>query len=646
MKIVPGRAVDVRSPQANDKDDKSLGLDQPITRRDFLNSTLLASGGLLLGSLSPMQLLNQQDWTGYGGVGDYRNSNGNTLEVLAAGHQIRDGVFDSLPADVIDTGEIHDCVVVGGGISGLAAALFFQRLAGDGKKCLVLDNHPIFGGEAKRNEFIVDGHRLMTHQGSAFFLVPFPHSFIGQFYQSIGLQSPRLHYQQWAGPGPDMQLPTTPYPDTSPAYGFYFGAKFGCHPGVWLIDPWAKRLAGAPLPAQAKADLLRWRNGELNFTGPQYYGDTICRRLDSMTQEEHMIERYGISRETIRTYLSPVEGGGSGLGPDALSAFADYAAALLHPMDDSQETGMQMFPGGNAGFARLITKTLIPDAIAGPHTLESVCRNDVNFGALDKPGAPTRIRLESTVVSVKHEGDPQKSASVAVVYARGRRVYRVKARSVVMAGGSWTTKHVVRDLPLEQAAAYDQFHRSPCLMANVAVRNWRFLHKLGISGCRWFEGIGNYMQVRKMADVGADSSTIGPDSPVVLTLKILYSYPGLPTADQGHRGRAEMISTPFREYEHKIREQFNDMFARSGFDVRRDIAGIILNRWGHAYLNPQPGFFFGKDGKPAPPDVLRATPFGRVAFANTDLAGIMDHRCSIQEAHRAVQQLLDQGISE
>ena len=87
------------------------------------------------------------------------------------------------------------------------------------------------------------------------------------------------------------------------------------------------------------------------------------------------------------------------------------------------------------------------------------------------------------------------------------------------------------------------------------------------------------------------------------------------------------------------------MFSRSGFDPKNDIAGIILNRWGHAYLTPPPGFFFGKDGKPAPGDLLRAAPFGRIAFANTDLSGVADHRSSIIEANRAVGQLLDQVLS-
>ena len=617
-----------------------------ITRRDFLNGVLLASGGLLLQGLSPLELLGQDEaFNGYGGVGDYSKSNGNTLEVLRAGHQIRDGRFNSLPADLIDSGETYDCVIVGGGISGLAAALFFQRLAGPDKTCLVLDNHAIFGGEAKRNDFMVDGHRLTAHQGSAFFPVPYPRSFIARFYESIGMKSPRFEYQRWSGNAPEMPLPTTPYPENGKNYGFYFGAGFGQNPGLWMVDPWGKKLEGAPISAQAKADLLRWNSGgDPAFQRPKYFGDPISRRLDTMTLEDHYIERYGISRETIRKYLSPVEGGGYGIGPDALSAYTDYSADMLHPLDDSEENGAQMFPGGNTGFARLIVKTLIPESIAGDSSLEAACRGNVNFAALDHAGSATRIRLGSTAVWVEHDGDPGKSQQVQIVYTKGGKTSRVRARSAIMAGGSWTTKHIVRDLPAAQRDAYAQFYRSPALMANVAVRNWQFLYKRGITGCRWFEGIGNYLEVRKIATFGADSLTISPDSPVVLTLKVLYAYPGLPADQQGNRGRAELLGDSFAEIEGRIREQFQSMFAATGFDSKRDIAGIILNRWGHAYLNPQPGFFFGANGKPAPGEVLRAAPFGRIAFANTDLSGIMDHRNSILEAHRAVEQLFDQVL--
>jgi spermidine dehydrogenase len=619
-----------------------------ITRRDFLNGTLLGSGAMLLNGASPARLLagaaaarSDDDWTGYGGVGDYANSNGNTAAVLEAGHQIRDGGFENLPADVIDTGEIYDCVIVGGGISGLAAGLIFQRKAGEGKTCLVIDNHPIFGGEAKRNEFLVDGHRLIGHQGSALFWRPYPHSFMARFYESIGLKTQRLEYQKWGGPGPEIALERTPYIGSSP-YGFYFGGKFGQAQGVWVADPWGKKLEGAPISAKTREELLRCLAPDQALSQkPQYRGDAVSRRLDTMTLEDHLMERYGISRETVRTFLLD-DGGGYGLGPDALSGYTGYAFDELGPIP---EEGTQMFPDGNSGIARLIVKTLIPEAIAGSAAIEDVCRNAVNFAALDRAGAASRIRLDSTAVWVKHDGDPAKSESVTIAYSRGGKTYRVKARSVVMAGGSWTTKHIVRELPADRKEAYSQFYRSPCMVANVAVRNWRFLYKLGISGCQWFEGLGSFLQIHKLALCGTDSATIGPDSSVVLTMKVLYTNPGKTAEQQGHMGRAEMVSTSFREYERQIRRQLTDMFARSGFDASRDIAGIILNRWGHAYASPAPGFYFGKDGKPAPGDVLRAAPFARIAFANTDLSGTPDHKSSILEADRAVEQLLDLVLS-
>jgi spermidine dehydrogenase len=629
--------------------DLTLGMEESITRRDFLGSVLLASGAALLQSVTPTELLAAQDeFSGYGGVGEYRGSNGNTLEVLQAGHTIRDGIYDPLPKNIIDTGEVYDCAIIGGGISGLAAALFFERQSRPGMKCLIVENHPIFGGEAKQNEFLVDGKRLIAHQGSAIYQLHSPKTFLAQFYDSIGLKSPKLDYQKWDGPAPAMPLSRTPYEAAGMEhgqYGFWFGAKFGQKAGMWLIDPLGKKLEGAPISQATRAEWLRWLEARPvsgdEFVHPQVEGDAISRYLDSITLEQHYMERFALSRETVRTFLSPVEGGGSGLGPDALSAYSDYAFEMLHPLPAEAGGSDQMFPGGNTTLARLMVKSLIPAAIDGPDTVEGVTRNEVNLSALDTAQTRARIRLSSTAVAVQHDGEPGKASSLSIAYLKDGRLYRVKARSAVLAGGSWTARHIVRNLSETHRQAYSEFHRSPCLMANVAVRNWRFLYKMGMSGCRWFEGIGNYMEVRKLALTGVADSTIGPDSPIVLSLKILYSYPGQSTEDQGNRGRAELLGTSFREYERRIREQLSEMFAGSGFEARRDIAGIILNRWGHAYLSPQPGFFFGKDGRPAPREVLRSTPFGRIAFANTDLAGAMDHRYSILEAQRAVGQLLD-----
>src|SRR6202049_330281 len=317
-----------------------------------------------------------------------------------------EGASDPLPADTVETGEVYDCVIVGGGMSGLAAALSFLRQAGQGATVLILENHPIFGGEAKQNEFQVDGRRLIAHQGSAIYLVPYPHSFIARFYDSIGLHTPKLSYQKWSGPQPEMRIGRTPYESAGLSrgqYAFWFGAKFGQKPGMWIVDPIGKQLQGAPISETARKELLRWFSGqsseESKFEPPKYEGDEISRQRDSITLERHLMQRHRLSQETIRTFLSPVEGGGSGLGPDALSAYCDYAADLLHPLDDGSGEVVQMFPGGNTTIARLMVKALIPASIDGSATVEAVSRNAVKLDALDAPGARARLRLLATVLS-------------------------------------------------------------------------------------------------------------------------------------------------------------------------------------------------------------------------------------------------------
>src|SRR5256885_7595998 len=217
-----------------------LGLNEAISRRDFLNGVLLTGAGLLLHNKAPT-ISPEDAFNGYGGIGDYARSNGNTWDVLSAGHAMRDGAFEKRIGNATDTGEMYDLVAVGGGISGLAAAIFFQKYKGG--SCLVIDNHPIFGGEGKRNEFLVDGQRPTAHQGSAIFLVPGKGGYTDRFYEMIGMDRSPFAYQTWPGPSPQMPLAHSPY-ETPKNYGFYFGPQFGQRPGVWVMDPGGRKLAG------------------------------------------------------------------------------------------------------------------------------------------------------------------------------------------------------------------------------------------------------------------------------------------------------------------------------------------------------------------------------------------------------------------
>ena len=79
---------------------------------------------------------------------------------------------------------------------------------------------------------------------------------------------------------------------------------------------------------------------------------------------------------------------------------------------------------------------------------------------------------------------------------------------------------------------------------------------------------------------------------MTLTFYVPMHTPGLPLKAQVAKARAELFHTSYPEYERRILEQMNTLFASSGFNAERDVRGIILNRWGHAYVVPEPGFFF------------------------------------------------------
>lgn len=626
------------------EDARGLGVDRRITRRDFLNATLLASGSALLTLPCPAQMFaGNPAWNGYSGVGDYANCNGNTWEVMSAGHQIRDGRYDRLSPPAADTGEIFDLVIVGGGLSGLGAAYYFAKQR-PGKKCLVLEDHPVFGGEAKRNEFTVRGQRLIAPQGSNNFGFPqrpggasyelfaelgLPHSFEHQTWD------PRLKPLVFAKDNYGFQF----WADAAPSFGWFFDDRTSPNKGRWVYDMWGHQLEGTPFPEKLKRDLLTWRTSQKNY----YEGRDAPQWLDSMSYKDYIEKVMGLDPGVTR-YADPIMAAAVGLGCDVISAYTAQELGLpgfaFMEKTHGHASEYHSFPGGNAAIARYFVKALIPVAIHGDRTFADIVNGRIDFSALDEPANATRIRLGSTAVRVEHEGAAQQSEYVSITYTGPQGLRRVRAKGVVMAGGSWTTRHVVRDLPEQYRAAYQQFYRSPMLVVNVALNNWRFLYKLGLTACRWFDGFGFCCNIRQPMIVGDYRPPLHPDQPTVLTFYVPFYYPGLPVHDQGVRGRTELLSTSYADYERQIRQQMLRLFGDAGFDPANDIAGIILNRWGHAYVDPQPGFYFGRNGKPAPRDVLRKR-FGRIAFAHSEMNGHQNWSGAAMVGRHAMEELLE-----
>ena len=233
---------------------------------------------------------------------------------------------------------------------------------------------------------------------------------------------------------------------------------------------------------------------------------------------------------------------------------------------------------------------------------------------------------------------PQSADIVRITYVRDGKPFVVRARNVIMASGGWMNRHVVRDLPDDIRESYSNFFNGPVLTANIALNNWRFMDKLGISGARWFDGLGYFGNFIQPMKLDGKAPPLDPAKPIVFTGYIPFLNPGLPGPAQAALGRSQLLAPSFADFELRIRQQMQSMFAEQGFDARRDIAGLILNRWGHAYICPYPGFFFGKDGHPAARDAVRKG-YGRISFAHAELQGNQSWVSSALEAKRASDQL-------
>jgi spermidine dehydrogenase len=602
-----------------------------IFRRDFLNNSLLAAGAALLRMPAPaaaQSSAGRDTFTGYGGVGDYALSNGDTWPVLTAGHKISQGAYTPLPSGIIDTGESIDLLVAGGGLSGLGAAYYFAKATGGKKRCLILENHPMFGGHCKQNEFMVNGQRLIGPQASNDFGIPREGAGNQMDELFTDLNLPREYtYAAWDPALKPLRFPRDNYShmdginDTQVDVGYYFGRQAGNSKPLWAHNIFANNLEGTPFTADVKRDLLKWRS----TTGGS---ETFRRHLDSITYKQYLEGELGLSPEVTK-FAEPVIGLICGASADAVCARA--AHNLVIP---TSSPGGISFPGGNTTFARHLVRALIPDALAGDLSFAGVLNSKVDFAALDRPDSPTRIRLGATVIRVEHS-----TGGVAVTYEKGGKLYRTRAPRLVMASAGWINRHLLADTPGDLRAAYNEFQYAPALSVNVALTNWRFLYKLDAPAVRYFNGgFGWSCNIRRPMVAGSYSPVLDPDKPIVLTFYLGLYTPGHSAAEQGDLGRKKLLGTTYADYENQIRMQMKTLFHDAGFRAT-DIAGIVLNRWGHARVLQPPGFYYGQDGKAAPRETVEKG-YGSITIAHSELNGHQNATGALQQGKRAAEQAL------
>ena len=635
-----------------------------VTRRDFIGGSLVGSGAALLAMAAPAtRTAHAQtspskmtglgpDWTGPGGIGDYARSNGNTHEVVNAAHGgVRNEQWDAMLRAARDTGEHPDVVVVGCGQAGLSAAWAFRKERPNGT-VLMLDQHPIFGGEAKQNEFMVDGYHLTAPQGATGIVVPFDKAkmagFWSHFSKDLGFPDEFI-YQQPTGLSEPIKVPEDAWSPMHVGWersdtGFFYEGK------GWVKNPWRDGFKHAPLSDAARNALVAL---ELYRTPPQR--DDWESWLDSMTYQQFLANVVGIDEavlpEVVR-YLNPVTAAmGCGLGADVISAYSAYN--FLQPgvngyyryqnggADPTDTVYLASFPGGHSGTARHFLKKVMPAALAGEYKMADILNGPVQWDQLDKAGEPVRMRLSATVVSVVHDGPPESAKGVVVTYSKGGQLFKVRAKGAILCGQQHANRHICRDISPEYREAMNGFHHAPMLTVNVAVRNWKFLENLGIASARWFDGFGWWVSLRRNLEIpGQVTQPLDQSKPTVLTMYNPFCLPGLPFPQQCTAARMQMFAMSYAQIEAAVREQFTKMFGDHGFNADRDIAGIITNRWGHAYVVDPPGFFFGKDGKKAGKDVLSKR-FGRLTFGHSEISGAQMWETAAGEGERAAQQILE-----
>lgn len=628
--------------------DKELGLNRPIARRDFLQgaaiTTLAAGLAPELAAAAEAESLAQQAPGYYPPTRlGMRGSHPGSFE---AAHELRDGDFWNGATTLRDTGEAFDLVVVGGGISGLSAA-YFYRQAKPNAKILILDNHDDFGGHAKRNEFHIEGHTLLMNGGTLEIDSPYPYSAVaGGLLKALGVDPPAL---EKACNDPSV------YAGLKPAVFFdhdTFGADRLVVGAPKKRAEWKAFLAQTPLHEKARASILKIETSP-DDPLPGLSSDAKKDRLSRISYQDYLVTLLKADASIIPYYRHRTDDLW-GCGIDAVSALDCWGVGLsgfqglklAHGSTDRMgytpagyaETGGSYtfhFPDGNASIARLLVRALIPGVLDG-HDAKDIVTARADYGKLDSQAANVRLRLNQIVVRTRNVPNGVEIAYTGA--AGGGAVMRVKAKACVLASWNMMIPYLCPELPSAQKAALHQLIKTPLVYTSVALRDWESFKKLGIRSVTAPGGYHSAFHLNQPVNIGGYQSPRDPATPMLIHMLRTPAKPGLPEREQHKAGRAELLATSFETFEREIRAQLAQTLGPGGFDPARDIAGIVVNRWPHGYAPEYNSLIDGPSNKETPNLVARRR-FGRIAIANSDsgLGAYTD--VAINQAYRAVNEL-------
>jgi spermidine dehydrogenase len=229
---------------------------------------------------------------------------------------------------------------------------------------------------------------------------------------------------------------------------------------------------------------------------------------------------------------------------------------------------------------------------------------------------------------------------VAVTYVRDGKTFITHANGCVLACWNMMIPYLCPELPAAQKAALRDLVKTPLVYTSVALRNWQSFHKLGIHGVYAPGCYHTNISLNPKVDIGTYRSPATPTEPILVHMTRTPCKPGLPEHDQNRAGRAELLATPFETFERNIREQLARTLSAGGFDPAADIEAITVNRWPHGYAPEYNPLFEPELPKAEWPNVIGRARFGRIVIANSDSGRAAYTDSAIDQANRAVSELL------
>jgi spermidine dehydrogenase len=268
--------------------------------------------------------------------------------------------------------------------------------------------------------------------------------------------------------------------------------------------------------------------------------------------------------------------------------------------------------------------------------MDDVVQATFDYDTLDRDDLAVRIRLDSTCFDVRNADD-----GVLLAYVRADARHRLAARHVVLACFHVVIPHIMPDLPVAQREALSLNVKTPLVYTNVLTRNWHPWRRLGVHDIAAPMSFHSRVKLDFPVSLGGYRHSRDPSEPICLHLVHVPGAPnrGLDARAQFRIGQASLLSTTFADFEARIRDELDRMLGPGGFSSTRDIAAITVNRWPHGYSYVANSLFDPDDYEQRVLERARQRS-GRVAIANSDAAGDAYAQLAIDQAHRAVQELI------